>query len=194
MPRRQVQAFALGPRTDQRQLIRRGRAKTRPRAGGHDATQLRNKFNSARQHSPQYAEFNLPSFFSELARRADQQLPSRSRLHVERNGIRDQRVRTFQVAKLHQLMAHKIWIAVCNHQMALAWPNRQPASEAYGPTPGGVHNYTARNLRGILQLHAVAQDFHHTLTQLEPRIKLLGPLKKIACGAWRIDHRIARYQ
>ena len=69
----------------------------------------------------------------QLARRADEHLPRRARLHVERDRLGRHHVRAREVAELHELVAAEAGIAVGDREVPLARHDRQLGREAAPP-------------------------------------------------------------
>src|SRR5687768_11174649 len=119
--RRQIQAWMRNGRSDQRQLVRRRRAKTSPHAQRRKLPQTRQILDRPRQHATQNSRLNRRVIDVILPRRSDQQLTRLSRLNIERDRICRQRMRARQVAKFNQLMSQKMRIAIRNHEMPFAF-------------------------------------------------------------------------
>ncbi|KGC40056.1 hypothetical protein DO73_4430 [Burkholderia pseudomallei] len=129
MPEREPHAAPRRMLAEQRQAVGARRAKARPRADAVQAGERGQIAERAPQHPREHGRLDARVFGVELPRRADQQLPRRPRLHVERDRRAVARVRARRVAELDELVRHPRRIAVGDQQMALLRPQRQLGHE-----------------------------------------------------------------
>src|SRR5581483_5356931 len=104
---------------DQRKLIRRCRAKTRPHTDHRKAGQYRHVLHRTVEHSPEHLRFDAPGRFAVLARRSDQQLPRLARLHIERHRIFAVGMSALEITQFHKLMAQNAGISIRDGQVYL---------------------------------------------------------------------------
>src|ERR1700744_6351855 len=95
--------FEGGP--DQRELVGGRGAKTSPGAFDRERRQPGQIFGGALEHARHDARFHSPTLSAELTRRADEQLPVLSWLHIKGYRIRGGYMCAFKVPKFDYLVA-----------------------------------------------------------------------------------------
>ncbi|MNT29558.1 hypothetical protein D3C72_1653070 [compost metagenome] len=158
MAQRQPKPGARRVRTDQGQAVGRGGADAGPGADEVHAGQARQEVDGPLDHARQQRGINVGIGLSDLAGRADQQLPGGPGLHIECDGGAVALLGAGHIAKLDQLMADARRVAVGDGQMAFFGGERQVVAKAGGRHARRQHDGPGIAARAIGQHDALAVD------------------------------------
>ncbi|EDT38099.1 hypothetical protein BamMEX5DRAFT_6127 [Burkholderia ambifaria MEX-5] len=173
---------------EQRQAVGARATKARPCANPVQVGQIRQIAGRTAQHAREHRRLDTRVLRVELARRADQQLAGRPRLHVERDGRAVARVRARRIAELDELVRHLARVAVGDQQMALLRAQRQFGQQrARGDAVRDDDAFRAQRV-AARERHARAVDRHRAVA---PQRDARRALQQPARGDRRIENRVA---